>query len=173
MDGELLRSLWTAFKSRNVKRLKKVNDSFLNAFIKERKPELFELAVVSYVLFKILTKPRFFREENKEYISNIEKALASMSESNIKEVLGKVEAEVVKMESRDPRYIFDLFTKSRVKMAATLYAKGISLGLVSKISGIPKQEILSYAGKTMMFERVKEEIPVMERYKAFKKFAES
>lgn len=172
MDHDVLRMLSEGFRRRSIRKLKKANDELLNAFLRERRKEIFDLAVVSYVLFKILTKPRFFTEKGREHMRKLAELLEKLTPNNISEVLPEIEKEVMEMEEKDPRYVFDLFTKARVKMAATLYAKGLSLGLASKFSGIPKQEILSYAGKTMMFERVKEEVPVWKRYKAFRRFAE-
>ena len=56
-------------------------------------------------------------------------------------------------------------SKGRLKVAATMYAQGVSLGLASEMTGIEKQEIMDYAGKTMMFDRVKDEKTVLERIK--------
>ena len=50
-------------------------------------------------------------------------------------------------------------------MAATFYAQGMSLGVASEMTGIQKQEILDYAGQTMMFDRLKEEKTIKERMK--------
>jgi hypothetical protein len=50
-------------------------------------------------------------------------------------------------------------------MAATFYAQGMSLGVSSDMTGVEKQEILDYAGQTMMFDRMKEEKTIKERMK--------
>ena len=57
-------------------------------------------------------------------------------------------------------------------MAATLYAQGMSLGVASEMTGMEKQEILDYAGETMMFDRLKEEKPIAERMKFARKLIE-
>ena len=48
-------------------------------------------------------------------------------------------------------------------MAATFYAQGMSLGVASEMTGMEKQEILDYAGQTMMFDRLKDEKTIKER----------
>jgi len=63
-----------------------------------------------------------------------------------------------------------MITKARLKTAAILYAKGMSLSAASKFTGVIKEEILSYAGKTMMFERIKEELKAKKRLENAKKF---
>ncbi|VVC01918.1 Uncharacterised protein [uncultured archaeon] len=76
---------------------------------------------------------------------------------------------VLGMEEEDKRYITDLLSKGKLKMAATMYAKGISIGLASEMSGVEKHEIQDYAGDTMMFDRVKEEVDIRDRMKRVRK----
>ena len=64
----------------------------------------------------------------------------------------------------------DLVTKGRLKMAATIYAQGIGLGVAAEVTGLDKQEILDYAGETMMFDRLKEEMTIGDRLKNARKF---
>jgi hypothetical protein len=48
----------------------------------------------------------------------------------------------------------------------------MSLGVASDMTGMEKQEILDYAGETMMFDRLKEENPIAERMKIARKLIE-
>ncbi len=168
MNGEvrnLLYRLISSFSNKRVRSIKKINDRFISLLVREPCEKYFALSVLTYVLAKICTKPRFFTKEKKVFIDKVIVKLREMNDNNILDKVKEIESIIIEMEERDPRFIFDLFTKARVKTAAILYAKGISLGRASKITGIPKQEILSYAGKTMMFDRVKEETDVIERIK--------
>ncbi|MBI5047018.1 hypothetical protein HZC07_04800, partial [Candidatus Micrarchaeota archaeon] len=54
-------------------------------------------------------------------------------------------------------------------MAATMYAQGLSLGVSSQTTGLEKQEILDYAGETMMFDRLKDVKDISERMKFARK----
>jgi trehalose-6-phosphate synthase len=46
----------------------------------------------------------------------------------------------------------------------------VSLGVAVEMTGLDKQEILDYAGGTMMFDRLKDEKGIEERMKAARKF---
>ena len=155
------------FKERKYRGLRKLYKAILNEVV-EGKEEYLELAILSYALSKLLTKHRFLRIADGRW-EELETMLSSIKS---REDIDKVEKFILKMENEDRRYIFDIFTKARIKIAATLYAKGVSLGKSSKLTGIPKQEILSYAGKTMMFDRVKEELTMKERVKLAKEVLE-
>ncbi|RME79318.1 MAG: hypothetical protein D6769_02775 [Methanobacteriota archaeon] len=164
IDKRLLRSIYEAFASRNARRMRKLNDKVLNSLIISGEKEAISLAIITYALSKILSKRKFGDKKYNKHMDHIEQILLKMSENGEVSIgVGEVKKELVEMESKDPRYIFSLITKSKVKMAATLYAKGMSLSSVVKLFGIAKEEVLSYAGKTMMFDRVKEEVPVKKR----------
>ena len=63
-----------------------------------------------------------------------------------------------------------LVNKGKLKMAATFYAQGMSLGVAADLTGLEKQEILNYAGESMMFDRLKDEKSISERMKAARRF---
>ncbi len=159
----LTRRLYSSFKQRRMRSLKKLVDLFAEEVMKSSSKLAFRLSLLSYVLAKMITKTRFFEEEMKERMSKVESLLKKLTEKVDEATLDEIERTIIGMEREDARFVFDLFTKGRVKIAALLYAKGMSLGKVSKLSGIPKQEILAYAGKTMMFDRLKDEVPVKKR----------
>ncbi len=164
--SSLVARMERAFRRKNAKELRRINDAFVSLLIRERDPQLVRYAVISYILSKIVSKPRYM--ERKEKIKVIHSALLELIHSP--KALDKVERAIVELDEEDPRFLFDLFTKAKVKLAATLYAKGVSLGVASKLTGIPKGEILSYAGKTMMFDRLKAEVDVKERVKRLERW---
>jgi len=168
MDRELIARMVRAFKRRNAKELRRVNDRFVALLMERRDKELVRYAILSYVLSKVASKPRYFRDREK--IRELEKRLERLAQEPSEEALAEVERAILELEEKDPRFLFDLFTKARVKLAAVLYAKGMSLGMASRLTGIPKAEILSYAGKTMMFDRLKSEVPVKERVKSLLRY---
>ena len=95
--------------------------------------------------------------------------MGSVSDGEILTMFPVLEKAVASLEQRDPRFVVDLVTKGKLKMAATLYAQGMSLGVASEMTGMEKQEILDYAGETMMFDRLKDEKPIAERMKFARK----
>ncbi len=166
---ELLERIRDAFRKNKASHLRKIYSEALNRFLVERNKELLEISLISYVLSKIVSKNRFRKEEYTQLFKEIEEQL---SIKDLKEALKMLRKTITKMDRRDQRYVFDLFTKGKIKIAATLYAKGLSLGNVSKLFNIPKEEILSYAGKTMMFDRIREELEMKDRIKILRRMIE-
>lgn len=169
-------SMLNDFKRRNQRALRKLNDQILiEAAINFTRP-LYGLAVLSYILSKIVQKPRFLTSEYSKQLLEIEKKLAfaetarTEDEAELLRRFHDVESSIVSLEKRDKRYLIGLVEKGRLKTAATMYAQGISLGVASEMTGMDKQEILSYAGDTMMFERIKEELSIKDRVKIARAF---
>jgi len=169
-------SVLDAFKGRNQKRLRKINDEIMKEAALNFTRPLYELAVLSYILAKIVSKPRFLGKELAQYLRRIEddvrdlaQAAGTADEAAMLAMFEKASGSVAVLEKVDPRFMRDLVSKGKLKTAATMYAQGMSLGLASDMTGVSKQDILGYAGRTMMFDRVKEEMPVKERLRAARK----
>lgn len=172
----LCSSLLQQFKKRHHKKLRRLKDSILNEATLKSSKLYFELALTAYVLSKITSKPRMMTAEYNDELRRIEKALKELvssvgrrNDAELIRILKKIEKEVRALERVDRRFIRDIITKGRVKLAATMYAQGVSLGAAAELSGVNKLEIQDYAGNTMMFDRVKEEIKIKERLKKAKK----
>lgn len=174
----LTSSVLDAFKERNQKKLRKLNDVIMREGLLDFNKPIYELAVLSYILSKIVSKPRFLVRENKSLLKRIGDDIRALLRT-----IGKGDEEVLKafldisnsisaLERVDRRFVRNLVSKGRLKTAATMYAQGISLGLASEMTGMSKQDILDYAGKTMMFDRVKEEMSVKDRLKAARRAVE-
>lgn len=166
----------SAFRKRNQRRLRKLNDEIIRETTLQFDQMHFNLSVYSYVLSKIVSKPRYLRDECEQCLKRIEQAMESLirhADSPTDDLLEKDFAELEKsiscLEEKDPRFVVDMMTKGRLKMAATFYAQGLSLGVAAELTGLEKQEILDYAGETMMFDRLKEEKSVHDRMKTARK----
>lgn len=167
----------SAFKRRNQRQLRKLNDEVLRASSLEGTKVNFKLAVFSYVLAKIVSKPRLLRSEFRNRLEEIENSMAkivrsarSADEKQMLSFFSELEQAIIRLEKEDPRFLLDLVSKGKLKMAATFYAQGMSLGVASDMTGLEKQEILDYAGQTMMFDRLGEEVTIMERMKTARRF---
>jgi hypothetical protein len=154
-----------AYRKRKFKDLKELTEQITNDLIQEFSQEGAELAILSYLLSKILTKIRFEEQHEDIVLDKLDVICKAGNNQDIPKSIRELNDVVLEMESEDKRYVIDILTKARIKIASKLYAKGVSLGVVSKSFGIPQQEIMSYAGKTMMFDRLKEEIDVRKRLK--------
>jgi len=175
----LVFSLYNSFKKRNEKKLRKLHDEFLAEAIMRSSKLFFELGVVSYVLSKILSKPRFLTEKYEDELGRIENLLKQFesgvgkkTDDEFFDIIKKIEVIINNMEAQDRRFFLGLLAKGRVKSAATMYAKGVSLGLSAEMSGVEQQEIQKYAGDSMMFDRLKDEIDIRERVKKARRLLE-
>lgn len=172
-------AMYEAFKKRDQRKLRKLNDKILKTAVLEFSRKLYDLSVFSYVLSKIISKPRYVSKEMEKFMEPIEQDLKQMaksaddySEEEWKIQVNILEKDIEHLEGEDPRFIISLMQKGKLKVAATLYAQGISLGLASEMTGMNKQDILDYAGKTMMFDRLKEEKGILERVRYLRKLVE-
>lgn len=169
-------AILNAFKKRNQKKLKHLNDILLRLLVPNFSKTLFELTALSYILSKIASKPRFLSRDYDEQMLAIEEKIGQLirllperNEAGIAQLFDEIENAIRDLEKGDPRFIQDIITKGDLKTAATIYAQGISLGVASEVTGMNKQDILSYAGKTMMFDRLKEEKTIHDRLQVAKR----
>lgn len=174
---ELTREVLDAFSKKNQKKMRKTNDKILAELMLSFSREMFNLAVISYVLSKVLAKPRFYGRAYREGFERITQVLAHMEKSagrpeeyNI--ATDNLEETIREMESEDPRFVKTLVEKGKLKTAAILYAQGMSLSLAADLTGISRQDIMDYSGKTMMADRVEEAVRMAERVKKAKKIFE-
>ena len=167
----------SAFRKKDQRALRKLNDEVLRATALECTKLNFSLAVFSYVLSKIVSKPRFLRSEYSHTLIGIANIFGDIvtraranNEDEIMTLFLELEKAILALEKEDPRFLLNLVSKGKLKMAATFYAQGMSLGVASDMTGLEKQEILDYAGNTMMFDRVEEKITILERMKVARRF---
>ncbi len=173
----LLSELYAAFRDRDIRQLRKINDRSSSAIAVQFDQSLYDITILSYILAKLVSKPRFWASpESKAKLSVVRNILREATEQSrrgdLTAVAGSLQAafdQIKKIESSDRRFISDFEQKARLKLASTLYAQGFSLGNASSITGVEKREILSYAGKTMMFDRLKSEVSMSERLKRIRK----
>lgn len=165
-----------AFKSRNQRRMRKANDKIMIGSSSGFSKELYKLAVLSYVLSKILSKPRFmgraYTEKYKEFdalLSDMAAAAEAGDEKTFTKLLRKLEFSIQNVEASDSRYIINMMYKGKLKTAATLYAQGFSLSAAAQMTGIDQQELMDYAGKTHMFDRLEDRTPLGKRLKKARK----
>ena len=109
---DVANSILNAFVKRNQKRLRKINDALLKEAVVNFTSVLYELAVVSYVLSKIVSKPRFLTKENEKKTTLIASSIEDLIRARVEdEALSKCKLifETIKsLEKDDPRFLIDL-----------------------------------------------------------------
>jgi hypothetical protein len=163
----------SALRNHDVRAMRKINDRCIDETALKFQQPTYNYALVTYVLAKILSKPRYFKRGSaKGALSSIDKLLraceGAAKEADYAALLaaqGKIIATMEKMDDEDRRFVKGIMQKARLKIASTLYAQGLSLGNASDIAGADKREVLLYAGQTMMFDRLLEKKGMEERLK--------
>lgn len=175
--GNLTQKIRNAYKKRDGRKLKKIYSICLNKITMEFDNEMFLLSLISYMLSKLMTKPRYWKSPSiKRYLKRIDSlfvmvmrgATAKKSE-DIGNALNEILQLVNSLDAEDMRHINSLIENGKIKIAATLYAKGISLGRVAEMTGVDTHDILLYTGKTRMADRLLSKISIKERLRRLKK----
>ena len=170
-ENDFLKEMLSIFRKRNQKRMRKLDDKILRQAVISFSKEFYELAIICYVLAKILSKPRYMDKMYKPTLLKIEKELEDASKKPRKELRKEfqyLKKTITSLDQKDSRYVKGLITKGRIKTAAILYAQGLSLGTAAETAGIDKQEIMAYAGITRMFDRLKEKKDLKQRLRELK-----
>ncbi len=162
-----------ALRDHDVRAMRKINDRCIEETAIKFSQHTYLYALISYVLSKIISKPRYFKQKkSKDALSSVASLLRSCEsyakEANYNELLStqnRVLFSIEKMDDEDRRFVKGILTKGKLKIASTLYAQGISLGSAAEMTGTDKREVLLYAGQTMMFDRLKEKKGIEERMK--------
>ncbi len=160
-----------ALRERDVRSMRKINSRCVQETAIKFEQHTYLFALTTYVLSKVLSKPRYFSQ--KKYKGALEKILMLLGqcESQAKSAsypsLAKTQTKILlaieRMDDQDRRFVKGILQKGKLKIATTLYAQGISLGNAVEITGVDKRELLSYAGQTMMFDRLREKKNIEER----------
>ncbi|MCS7109585.1 MAG: hypothetical protein NZ903_02200 [Candidatus Micrarchaeota archaeon] len=163
---EIVQQIKSAFKEYDIKKLREINNICEKNILTDERL-YFTLALLSYTLAKVLTKGRFRNPSLYQKIDvTLFQALNFAKTNDEIAVINsswKILEIITNFDEKDKRYIIGLIEKGRTKIAASLYAQGLSLSRVISITGAQKHEVLNYSGKTVMADRVGKTISVKER----------
>jgi hypothetical protein len=167
---DLIINLQKAFISKNPKELRDITDTSTSKLAIEREKIYFSISLLSYILYKMIQKPRY-SSATKFFgicVAELRNATDAAKQDRIKDSqtsIDKILTEVGKVEQVDRRFIHDVIEKGRTKIAALLYAQGLSLDSASALTGASSIEVLRYSGGTMMADRFGKTISSQERLK--------
>jgi hypothetical protein len=174
---EALKEMLTALMSGELSQLKKISDRCVSAFALGEEQDLLDIAIISYVLAKVLEKPRYWdRKIKKEFVEKVQESLhnavASLDENraeDMREYLKSISKDLKAFDTDDRRYVDSLFHKARLRFASYLYAQGFSLSSAIALTGTNKSDVLNYSGQTLMHDRAGKTKPIIERLKNVRK----
>jgi hypothetical protein len=177
---EALGEMLTALVTHEFSQLRKISDRCISAFALGESKQLLDVAIISYVIAKILEKPRYWdRKVKREFIERVEEklrsAIASIESNRLDDAtayINSISQDLIAFDSEDRRYVHSLFNKARLKFATYLYAQGFSLSNAVALTETNKSAVLSYSGKTLMHDRVGKTKSIEERLKHVRKVFE-
>jgi len=144
----------SALERRDALELRTVSADALTEAAVEGHRELILIALVDYALSKIMSKVRYGEMDRKFYDSvmgNFLAAKAGPKEVTLKS-LEAIENSVIKLDAKEGNYIDNVMDKARLKKAAALYEKGLSLKRASELTGADPARVLEFIGGSKMHE---------------------
>jgi len=170
---EALKEMLNALMTNELSELRKISDRCISSFALGEEKELLDIAITSYILVKVLEKPRYwYKKVKRDFIEKVEEnlhnAIASLEENrpdDMKAYLNSITEELKAFDTEDRRYVQSLFNKARLRIASYLYAQGFSLGNAIALTGTTKSAVMSYSGKTLMHDRAGKTKSIEERLK--------
>ncbi len=162
---------YQSFRNGDIKHLRKISNLCAESMATENEEGMFALSVISYILGKMLEKPRYFRDNRTEqlgvFVENKLSECSKYAKEGRKEDFSRASSELIthlgEFDRRNRHYVGGLIDKAKLKIAARLYAQGFSLSYVVSITGADTKEVLKYIGQTLMFDRVGKTKDVKER----------
>ena len=162
---------YRAFKSGDIKFLRKISGLCAESVATGEEEGMLSLSIISYVLGKILEKPRYFGDKRmEELLFFVENKLQECSEhakagrtKQFALVCDEIVHHLGDFDDKNRRYVRGLLDKAKLKIAARLYAQGFSLSYVVSMTGADSRDVLKYIGQTLMFDRVGKTKSIEER----------
>lgn len=172
-----LKKTLTHFEKNKAMDLREHANELIKKAAIENNKSLALIAVVSYVLHKLLTKEHIIKykkwNNNKRSLINaIERALKALEKDNLKEFNSSMKSfskQLKKIDSYFSRFVQGLMEKSRVKYASDAYFYGLSLSSASELTGADKKKLQEFIGATKVHEKEKPKKGIGERLKDLKK----
>ena len=167
MTGILSRrteTLLSAFQARNLHDLKRLANDSIQEAVTENNKDLAEIAVISYALYKILSKDHFTRNRNWQKVANTitsgilkaHSALEKNEQKAFQKQLHNVILEIEVIDEKLSNFAKSIFYRARVKQASTAYALGISINHAASLTGANLKTLQNYIGTT----RIHDEQPI-------------
>lgn len=157
---ELLQSTRQAFQKNQQNTLKQISNRAIEQAVLKDNPPLVSLSIVSYALYKLLTKAHYYKSPKwNKFRDQVDKHLKESVENTEKaeELLGKVMEDILSLDEEHNRFSQHLIDKARVKQASRAYSLGVSLETAIKLTKANRFQVYEYVGRTKIHERMPKE----------------
>ena len=141
---EVLEEVKSALNKENYVKIKDLSNSIIHNASINQDPDIISLAVIIYSLSKLIEREsyRTYRQWPgfyKEYIQNINLAIASLEKDDIegfRNSINSIRELIQELSGNLKEHIQDVFRKAEINKASRIYEHGISMEKTAKILGI-------------------------------------
>lgn len=160
-----------AIDAHNANSLRDISTECTLQLALTREKNFFYSGLIAYALSKILVKPRYGKHAPpllRKVRVSIDHAMGAARVDNEKDTTKALETAmfaISELEKIDRRFVHNVIEKGRTKIAAVLYAEGMSLDSAISLTGAQRHEVMNYSGQTMMADRFGKTLSVHERMK--------
>lgn len=168
---DFLQAIIKAIAERNIHALRAISGKCTSRLAIEQKAMWFDVCLLSYCAAKIIEKPRLaavasaqLAKINNYLLAAIEALKKGEVVAAQKQIVAATRA-VRAIEVVDARFVHDILTKGRTKIASILYAQGLSLNTALALTGAARAEVLRYCGRTRIADRFGRTLSAAQRLK--------
>lgn len=171
-----LDALSKAFAARRIYDIKRISKDCINDASLTNDYEMAKIAVISYSLFKMLTKEHFFENRqwpsvSKNITDSLEKSRLAAERDQHRAFKKQMKNTIHKIEEIDlelSHFARTLYEKSKIKQASSAYALGLSLSQAADLTGANKKELQHYIGATRIHDEEPITTGILQRIRGFK-----
>jgi hypothetical protein len=175
----ILKETEIAFDKKDAFALKNLSNQTVHTSTIFQDPDNIVVAVVVYVLGKIIERPNYstmegwpeFQEAIDKNIRTAIKSLESNDLEKFRTAIGKIRNASNKVDGHLKEYIQDVFYKAGVNKAFKMYEHGLSSERTAELLGVSLWDLASYIGQTTISESsITEAMSVKTRIKITEEF---
>ncbi|HZX20701.1 MAG TPA: hypothetical protein VFF13_06855 [archaeon] len=163
MDSALISridALTKAFQNGKFFEVKRIGKESIKDAVVKNSQDFAAISVISYSLYKMLSKEKFTKSKRwptitKIIVAALQKSSEALKKENIKSFETNIENAVNEIKIVDDdlsNYVKNIFEKAKVKEASTAYALGLSIGQSADLTGADKAELQKYIGFTRIHD---------------------
>jgi len=164
------------FKSGNAMKLRNHSNEVIRHAALEGDKELALIAMVSYVLHKLMTKQHIvthvkWKSNKASLLDALQAALSALKAGNFKKFdssMNTFDRQLHKIDSYFSRFVQSLMHKARVKYAADAYFFGLSMSSAAELTGAERKRLQEYIGATTVTDKEKQVKGIKDRLNKLK-----
>ena len=149
-----------AFYAQNPGDLKRIGNDAISDAATNNDSELAAISVISYALYKMLTKEHFTQSPrwpkiSQSITSSLQKCLNAIESGNIayfeksmKSAIGQIK----EIDDELSNYARNIYEKAKIKQASTAYAMGMSINQAAELTQANRSELQRYIGVTRIHD---------------------